>query len=160
MALLPSGDGHDRPATTTPLLAPAYRWSTVGMVSLVFLFAFEAMAVTTIMPTVSADLDGRAWFSATFSATLAASVVGMVAGGRLGRTGAGPRLPMVASAVVFGVGLLVAGLAPGIEVFVAARFLQGLGGGRDDRGPVRRWSRGSTRRSTTRGSSGRSPRPG
>ena len=36
---------------------------------------------------------------------------------------------MVASAVVFGVGVLVAGLAPGIEVFVAARFLQGLGGG-------------------------------
>ena len=36
---------------------------------------------------------------------------------------------MVASAVVFGVGLLAAGLAPGIEVFVAARFLQGLGGG-------------------------------
>jgi len=30
---------------------------------------------------------------------------------------------------VFGAGLLVAGLATGIEVFVAARFLQGLGGG-------------------------------
>ena len=92
--------------TTTPLLAPAYRWATVGMVSLIFLFAFEAMAVTTIMPTVSADLDGRAWYSATFSATLAASIVGMVAAG-IWADRRGPRAPMVASAVVFGVGLLV-----------------------------------------------------
>ena len=44
---------------TTPLLAPAYRWATIGMVSLVFLAAFEALAVTTIMPSVSGDLDGR-----------------------------------------------------------------------------------------------------
>ena len=119
--------GSPVPATT-PLLSPAYRWATVGMVSLIFLFAFEAMAVTTIMPTVSADLGGRSWYSATFSATLAASIVGMVTAG-IWADRRGPRGPMVASAVVFGVGLLVGGLAPGIEVFVAARFLQGLGGG-------------------------------
>ena len=113
---------------TTPLLAPRYRWATVGMVSLVFLAAFEALAVTTIMPSVSADLDGRAWFSAAFSATLAASVVGMVAGG-LWSDRSGPRLPLLASVAVFAGGLLLAGLAPGIELFVAARFLQGLGGG-------------------------------
>ena len=114
--------------STTPLLAAPYRWATVGMVSLIFLFAFEAMAVTTIMPMVSADLEGRAWYSATFSATLAASIVGMVAAG-IWSDRRGPKSPMVASAVVFGIGLLAAGLAPGIEVFVAARFLQGLGGG-------------------------------
>jgi MFS family permease len=116
------------PTQTTSLLAPAYRWATIGMVSLIFLFAFEAMAVTTIMPTVSADLEGRAWYSATFSVTLAASIVGMVAAG-IWADRRGPRAPMFASAVIFGIGLLVAGLAPGIEVFVAARFLQGLGGG-------------------------------
>ena len=113
---------------TTPLLAPTYRWATIGMVSLVFLAAFEALAVTTIMPSVSADLHGRAWFSAAFSATLAASVVGMVAGG-LWSDRSGPRLPLLASVAVFAGGLLLAGLAPGIELFVAARFLQGLGGG-------------------------------
>jgi MFS family permease len=114
--------------TTTPLLAARYRWATVGMVALIFLSAFEALAVTTIMPTVSADLDGRAWFSAAFSATLAASVVGMVAGG-LWSDRSGPRLPLLASVVVFGGGLILAGLAPDIELFVAARFLQGLGAG-------------------------------
>src|SRR6188768_1656991 len=98
------------------------------MVSLIFLAAFEALAVTTIMPTVSADLDGRAWFSAAFSATLAASVVGMVVGG-LWSDRTGPRLPLLASVAVFAGGLLLAGLAPGIELFVAARFLQGLGSG-------------------------------
>jgi MFS family permease len=80
------------------------------------------------MPTVSADLDGRAWFSAAFSATLAASVVGMVVAG-LWSDRSGPRLPLLASVAVFAGGLLLAGLAPGIELFVAARFLQGLGGG-------------------------------
>jgi MFS family permease len=114
--------------TTTALLAPRYRLATIGMVSLIFLAAFEALAVTTIMPTVSADLDGRAWFSAAFSATLAASVVGMVVGG-LWSDRSGPRLPLLASVLVFAGGLLLAGLAPGIELFVAARFLQGLGGG-------------------------------
>jgi MFS family permease len=113
---------------TTPLLAARYRWATVGMVALIFLSAFEALAVTTIMPTVSADLDGRAWFSAAFSATLAASVVGMVAGG-LWSDRSGPRLPLLVSVAVFAGGLLLAGLAPGIELFVAARFLQGLGAG-------------------------------
>ena len=43
-----------RGTAPTPLLSPRYRWATVGMVSLIFLAAFEALAVTTIMPTVSA----------------------------------------------------------------------------------------------------------
>ena len=121
------GIGDSTPVTT-PLLSPRYRFATVGMVSLVFLAAFEALAVATIMPSVSADLDGRAWFSAAFAATLAASVVGMVAGG-LWSDRSGPRLPLLASVAVFAAGLLLAGLAPGSELFVAARFLQGLGSG-------------------------------
>ena len=98
------------------------------MVSLIFLAAFEALAVTTIMPTVSADLDGRAWFSAAFSVTLAASVVGMVAGG-MWSDRSGPKLPLLASVAIFALGLLLAGLSPSIQLFVAARFLQGLGTG-------------------------------
>lgn len=89
------------PLVTTQLLSPRYRWATVDMTSLILLAAFEVLAVTTILPAVSADLDGRAWFSVAFSAPLAASVVGMV----------------------------FAGLSPTIEIFLAARFLQGLGSG-------------------------------
>jgi MFS family permease len=41
----------------------------------------------------------------------------------------GPNLPLLASVGGFSLGLLLAGLAPSIELFVAARFLQGLGMG-------------------------------
>jgi MFS family permease len=118
----------EEPTRATPLLAARYRWATIGMVSLVFLAAFESLAVTTIMPTVSAELDGRSWYSAAFAGTLAASVVGMVAGG-MAADRTGPRKPLLGSVGVFALGLLLAGLAPGIELFVAARFLQGLGAG-------------------------------
>lgn len=119
---------HLGTAAPTPLLGPAYRWPTIGMVGLILAAAFESLAVTTIMPEVTADLDGRGWYAVSFSAVLAASVVGMVVGGTLAdRTG--PGTPLVAAVGVFAAGLLVAGLAPSIEAFVLARFLQGLGSG-------------------------------
>jgi len=122
-----SGTAADAEAPTS-LLSARYRWASIGTVGLVFLGAFESLAVTTIMPTVSAELDGRSWYSAAFAATLAASVVGMVAGG-LWADRSGPRRPLLAAVAVFATGLLLAGLAPGIELFVLARFAQGLGSG-------------------------------
>lgn len=116
------------PTGTTPLLAPRYRWSTIGMVGLVFLAAFEALAVTTAMPTVSAELDGRDLFAVSFSATLAAGVVSMVVAGAWADR-AGPGRPLLAAVSLFAAGLLVAGLAPSMEVLVLGRLLQGLGAG-------------------------------
>jgi hypothetical protein len=65
----------------TGIMGRAYALTTVGTWSLSFLAAFEALAVTTIMPVVTADLDGRALYSLTFSAPLAAGIVGMVVAG-------------------------------------------------------------------------------
>ncbi len=102
--------------------------TTVGTTALVFLTAFESLAVTTVMPIVSADLDGRGAYATAFSATLAASVLGMVvAGGWADRRG--PARPLLAAVATFGLGLLAASLAPTMGAFVAARFLQGLGAG-------------------------------
>lgn len=113
---------------TTSLLAPRYLATTLGGTALIFLYAFETMAVTTVMATVTRDLHGRAWYSVAFSLTLASSVVGTVAGGLVAdRRGA--RLPLLVAIGVFATGLLLAGLAPTIGVFVVARFLQGIGGG-------------------------------
>ncbi|WP_211349036.1 MFS transporter [Nocardioides litoris] len=120
--------GDTTTAATTSLLAPRYRWSTVGMVALVFLAAFESLAVTTAMPTVSAELDGRSLFAIAFSATLAASVVSMVAAGAWADR-RGPVPPLLGAVGLFSAGLLVAGLAPTMEVVVAGRLLQGLGAG-------------------------------
>ncbi len=107
-------------------MGPRYRGTTTGAVALVFLAAFESLAVATVMPAVTADLDGRAWFSVAFSATLAASVVGMVAVG-LWSDRAGAVRPLLSSVGLFAVGLLAAGLAPSMAWLVVGRFLQGLG---------------------------------
>src|SRR4051812_49500192 len=106
----------------------AHRLTSAGLLMLVTFIAFEAMAVGTAMPTLVAELDGLAWYAWPFSAYLVASVVGMVVGGDLGDR-RGPRTALVAGAGVFGVGLLAAGLAGHMALLVAARAVQGLGGG-------------------------------
>ena len=58
-----------------------HRRTTVGLLTLVTLVAFEAMAVGTAMPSAVAELDGVAWYAWPFSAFLVTSVVGMVVGG-------------------------------------------------------------------------------
>lgn len=112
----------------TRLLSPAYAVTTIGMFALVAFTAFEATAVTTVMPTVAKELDGLGLYALSFAAPLASGVVGMVAAGaRSDRRG--PVAPLVASLVLFSVGLVVCGLAPSMEVLVAGRVLQGLGAG-------------------------------
>ncbi len=116
------------PARTPGIFSRRYLVTTLGTTALVFLTAFESLAVTTVMPLVSADLGGRDAYATAFAATLAASVVGMVAaGGWSDRRGPGG--PLLAALAVFCAGLLAAALAPTMTVFVAARFLQGLGSG-------------------------------
>ena len=110
------------------LLRRPYVLATVGAWSLVFLAAFESLAVATIMPVVTADLDGRGLYALAFSSTLAAGVVGMVAIGSWADR-RGPGVPLFTAIAVFTAGLAVAGTATTMPVFVAARFLQGLGAG-------------------------------
>jgi MFS family permease len=98
------------------------------MFSLIAFVAFEAMAVATVMPTVARDLDGLDLYALAFAAPLASGVVGMVAAGMWSdRTG--PVVPLLASMALFSAGLLVCGLAPSMEMLLAGRVLQGLGGG-------------------------------
>ncbi|HZB49341.1 MAG TPA: hypothetical protein VE547_09630, partial [Mycobacteriales bacterium] len=58
------------------ILAPGRRVPTVGIVGLVSLIAFEAIAVATALPTAVDELDGLAWYGWSFTALLVASVVG------------------------------------------------------------------------------------
>jgi MFS family permease len=110
------------------ILRRPYALTTIGSWSLVFLAAFESLAVTTIMPVVTADLNGRSLYSLAFSATLAASVIAMVVSGAWA-DGRGPSKPLLTAIALFAAGLAVAGLAPTMGVFIAGRFLQGLGAG-------------------------------
>jgi MFS family permease len=105
-----------------------YRWVSIGSVALVFLAAVETLAVTTVMPVIVADLDGRSLYAVAFAGTLATSVIGMVASGAWSDR-AGPAAPLTAAVSVFVAGLVVAGVAPGMLVLVAGRLLQGFGTG-------------------------------
>lgn len=124
--------GPSAPAPATEprprLLSPAYAATTIGMFALVAFVAFEATAVTTVMPTVARELDGVDLYALSFAAPLASGVVGMVAAGaRSDRHG--PLGPLMVALALFAAGLVVCGTAPSMELLVAGRVLQGLGGG-------------------------------
>ena len=110
------------------ILSPAYVATTLGMFGLIAFVAFEAMAVTTVMPSVARDLDGFALYALSFAAPLASGVVGMVGAG-MWSDRAGPRGPLLISMALFSLGLLVCGSAPSMEVLIGGRVVQGLGGG-------------------------------
>jgi MFS family permease len=105
-----------------------HRRTTAGLLTLVTLIAFEAMAVGTAMPTAVTELDGLAWYAWPFSAFLVASVVGMVLGGQAGDR-SGPRVALPLGVATFATGLLVSGMAQHMAVLVAGRLVQGLGAG-------------------------------
>ena len=102
--------------------------TTVGTCALITLAAFESLAVTTVMPVVSDELDGAGLYSLAFAAPVASSVVGMVGAG-IWADRRGPARPLIAAIIVFTVGLIVAGLALAMPVLVAGRFVQGFGSG-------------------------------
>ncbi len=100
----------------------------IGLVSVVTLVAFESLAVTTILPQVESDLGGLAWYGWVTAAFFLGTMIGIVyAGDRADRVGAGP--PYLLGLVLFAVGLLVCGFAPGMPILVAGRFVQGFGAG-------------------------------
>lgn len=101
---------------------------SLGAAALIFLAAIESLAVTTVMPVVAEDLDGMALYAVAFAGTLATSVIGMVAAGAWSDR-AGPRRPLYAAVILFIIGLVVAGIATTMPVFLLGRLVQGLGAG-------------------------------
>ncbi|ASN21690.1 MFS transporter [Arthrobacter sp. YN] len=114
--------------STAGILSRPYLLATVGACALVFLSAFESLAVTTIMPLVSRDLDGASLYALAFAGPLATGVMGMVAAGNWSDR-RGPAAPLYSSVALFVVGLLIAGMAGTMEILVLGRLVQGLGGG-------------------------------
>jgi MFS family permease len=113
---------------TDGLWSPSRRTLTLGLVLTITLVAFEALAVSTIMPNVAKELGDVALYGWVFTAFFLGSLLGIVfVGGLIDRGGL--VRPFIAGLALFSVGLVVGGLAPSMPVLVAARFLQGLGGG-------------------------------
>lgn len=110
------------------IFSPGLRSASVGAAALIALLALEYIAVGAAMPTIAADLDGYHLYNMAFGATVATSVVGMIVGGWWSDR-SGPRPVTVVGVLTFTLGLLLAGLAQTMELFVVGRAVQGMGSG-------------------------------
>jgi len=117
-----------RRAPADGILSAPYRAATIGMVALISLLAFEALAVTTAMPTVARELDGLRLYALAFGGVLATSVIGMTLSGRWSDR-QGPAPAMWTGLAGFIAGLLVAGFAHDMTTLVLGRMVQGFGAG-------------------------------
>lgn len=123
-----------RPASTRQTASPTSLWrgqhlsTTLGVFSLAFMVAFEALAVITVMPAVAEDLDGLTLYAVAFAAPLAVGIVARTASAPwIDRVGPAPALGW--GVAVFVAGLVVCGVAPSMGWFVVGRAVQGVGMG-------------------------------
>ncbi|KOV59140.1 MFS transporter [Streptomyces sp. MMG1121] len=110
------------------VLSRSYRALSVGIVSVVLLIAFEATAVGTAMPVAARELDGVALYAFAFSGYFTTSLFGMVLSGQWSDR-RGPLGPLSTGIAGFAAGLLIAGTARTMWMFILGRAVQGLGGG-------------------------------
>ncbi|MFJ4922204.1 MFS transporter [Streptomyces sp. NPDC088725] len=110
------------------ILGPVHRALSIGIVSVVLLIAFEATAVGTAMPVAARELHGISLYAFAFSAYFTTSLFAMVLSGQWADR-SGPLAPLAAGISAFAVGLLVAGTAGSMWMFILGRAVQGLGGG-------------------------------
>lgn len=123
-----SGAATTESADRTGPLAPPYRLVTVGIIALVSLVAFEALAVSTAMPVVARALGGLRSYGLAFSLFLTMQLLGTVLAG--GWSDArGPRGPILSGLALFATGLVVSGTATGFPVLLVGRIVAGVGGG-------------------------------
>jgi MFS family permease len=101
---------------------------TLGLVLTITLVAFEALAISTVMPVVATELGGLDLYGWVFSAFFLGNLVGIVVVGGLIDRG-GLIRPFVVGLSLFGVGLAIGGLAPTMPILVVGRLLQGFGAG-------------------------------
>ena len=92
------------------------------------LVAFEALAISTVMPVVAEDLGGLGLYGWVFSGFFLGNLLGIVIAGQAADR-RGTAFPFLVGLVLFTAGLCLGGLAPSMGVLVAARVLQGMGAG-------------------------------
>jgi MFS family permease len=115
-------------SVTDGLWSAERRALTIGLVLTITLVAFEALAVSTVMPTVARELGGLELYGWVFSSFFLGSLIGIViVGGSIDSHGLA--LPFGLGLGLFAIGLLVGGLALSMPMLVGARFVQGLGAG-------------------------------
>ncbi|MBB4914591.1 MFS transporter [Streptosporangium saharense] len=118
----------DAPYQSPRIFGPEYRTASLGILLVVTLIAFEGMSVGAVMPAVSKDLDALDLYGMSFSVFLIAGLFANVVSG-LWSDRRGHAWPFLLGVGLFVAGMALAGAAGSKEVFIAARAVQGLGGG-------------------------------
>ena len=100
----------------------------MALLALVTIIAFEAMAISTAMPSVAQDLDAVRSYGLAFSLMLTAELLGIVLAG-VWSDRQGPLPSLFAGQVLLAAGSAVAGLALTFPVLLVGRLIAGLGSG-------------------------------
>jgi MFS family permease len=116
------------PPVEPGIFSPERRALTAGLVLTISVSAFEALAVSTVMPTAAAELHGLRFYGWSFSAFFLANLVGITIAGPMADRH-GPARPFAIGLALFAAGLILGGAAPTMPALVAARAVQGLGAG-------------------------------
>jgi MFS family permease len=94
----------------------------------VWLHAADTLVTATIMPAVVEDIGGVAYVNWTISLYQIGSILAGTATGALSRR-LGLRSMLIVAAAVYGLGCLANALTPDMAIMLAARLVQGVGGG-------------------------------
>ncbi len=94
----------------------------------VWLHAADTLVTATIMPAVVEDIGGIAYVNWTISLYQIGSILAGAATGALSRR-LGLRRVLIAAAAVYGLGCIANALTPDMAIMLAARLVQGWGGG-------------------------------
>ncbi|PZG52149.1 MFS transporter [Spongiactinospora gelatinilytica] len=118
----------DAPYSTPGIFSPRYRTATSGILLVITLIAFEGMSIGAAMPAISKDLQAIDLYGWSFSAFLMAGLFVTVMAGQWSDR-RGHALPFLLGVAVFVAGMIIAGAAVNKGMFIAARAVQGFGGG-------------------------------
>lgn len=113
---------------TGGIWSPAYLRVTLANLTIVAIAAFDGLALVAALPSIADDLGGVALLPWVITAFLATSAVAGITAGPI-IDAVGVRRTFRATGVWFLLSSAAAAAAPNMELLVAARALQGIGGG-------------------------------
>lgn len=109
-------------------MAPGLRQPLVAACLGVWLHAADSLLVSTMIPAIVDDIGGVELIPWSFALYEIGTIVMGASSGLLSMR-FGMRRPMAVAGALFALGCLISAMAPQMEVLLAGRILQGLGGG-------------------------------
>ncbi len=128
MAQHPDTSYSSKPGPWGDLLRDGRGVYTVSLSLGIALHATDTFIVSTVMPTVIADIGGAAFYAWVVMLYMTASILGAASGGPV-KLMFGARRGYAAAGLVFLFGTILSASAPTMPVLLAGRLIQGFGAG-------------------------------